>query len=163
MGERNLNKIYIIFLTIIWFIFSEKLTLEVFLFGFAASSFLTYINKPLIGKNKLIIKPGYYILLLKYFFILLILIIKANIQVAIIILNPNPKLDSEVIEYETKLLSDFNKMVLANSITLTPGTLTISLSDNLLKVHCLESKFKKGIFNSPFEKILLEIEEKYYD
>ena len=162
MGERNLNKLYIIFLTIVWLIFSEKLTLEVFLFGFTVSSILTYVNKPLLNNTKLIIKPGYYILLLKYFFILLILIIKANIQVAIIILNPNPKLDSEVIEYKTNLLSDFNKMILANSITLTPGTLTISLNDNILKVHCLESNFKKGVFDSPIENILLEIEEKYY-
>jgi len=54
-------------------------------------------------------------------------------------------------------------MVLANSITLTPGTLTISVEGNSLKIHCLKEKFKLGVEDSKFEKILLQIEEKYYD
>lgn len=162
-GERNLNIIYILFLTSIWLVFSEKLTLEVVVLGFLVSSFLANINKPILSKTKPILKIGYFILSLKYIFILLLYIVKANFQVAAIVLNPNSNLDSVIIDYKTKLKSDFHKMILANSITLTPGTLSISLENNILKIHCLKSKFKKGILNSKFEKILLEIEEKYYD
>jgi len=90
-------------------------------------------------------------------------IFKANVQVALIILNPKPNLDSTIINHKTKLKSDFHKMVLANSITLTPGTLTISVEGNFLKIHCLKEKFKLGVEDSKFEKILLQIEEKYYD
>ncbi len=158
-----MNIIYILVLTFIWLVFSEKLTFEVFAFGFLISLFLTKFNKSLLNFNKPIIKLGYFLLFVKYIILLIMLIIKANIQVALIVLNPHPKLDSIIVDYETKLKLDFHKMLLANSITLTPGTLTISVENNNLKVHCLKSKFKDEVFNSKFEKILLEIEDRYYD
>lgn len=158
-----MNIFFTLFYTLIWIVFSENLTLEIIFIGLILSISITYINKSLLDFKRPKLRFGYFILFFEYLFILIIEIIKANIHVAFIILNPKPNLDSKIIIHRTKLKSDFHKMILANSITLTPGTLTISLEENFLKVHCLKEDFKKGVEDSRFEKILLKIEEKYYD
>ena len=48
---------------------------------------------------------------------------------------------------------------LANSITLTPGTITISLDDGLFTVHCLDKSMAEGIADSRFVRLLQRIEE----
>ena len=53
-----------------------------------------------------------------------------------VIKNINPR----IFTYETVLTSDLAKMFLANSITLTPGTITISVVDNKLTIHALKEE-----------------------
>jgi multicomponent Na+:H+ antiporter subunit E len=48
---------------------------------------------------------------------------------------------------------------LANTITLTPGTLTVDLSEDELTVHCLSQSFAAGIYSSKLERLLIELEE----
>lgn len=52
-------------------------------------------------------------------------IVLANIDVACRVLHPKMPIDPRIIEFETSLRSDFALVTLANSITLTPGTITI--------------------------------------
>jgi len=52
-------------------------------------------------------------------------IVLANLDVAYRVLHPKMPIDPRVIEFETTLRSDFALVTLANSITLTPGTITI--------------------------------------
>ena len=46
----------------------------------------------------------------------------------------------------------------ANSITLTPGTITVSLTDNEYTVHCLDKELAEGISSSVFVKLLTKLE-----
>ena len=50
-------------------------------------------------------------------------------------------------------------VVLANSITLTPGTITVELEGRELAVHCLDRSFSKGMAGGDFVKLLHRIEE----
>jgi len=52
-------------------------------------------------------------------------IVLANIDVAYRVLHPKMPIDPLIIEFETSLRGDFALVTLANSITLTPGTITI--------------------------------------
>lgn len=52
-------------------------------------------------------------------------IVLANIDVAYRVLHPKMPIDPRIIQFETSLRSDFSLVTLANSITLTPGTITI--------------------------------------
>jgi multicomponent Na+:H+ antiporter subunit E len=54
-------------------------------------------------------------------------IVLANIDVAYRVLHPKMPIDPLVIEFETTLRGEFSLVTLANSITLTPGTITISV------------------------------------
>ncbi|MDI6885434.1 MAG: Na+/H+ antiporter subunit E [archaeon] len=52
-------------------------------------------------------------------------IVLANFDVAYRVIHPKMPIDPRIIEFETTLRSDFALVTLANSITLTPGTVTI--------------------------------------
>jgi len=54
-------------------------------------------------------------------------IVLANIDVAYRVLHPKMPIDPRIIEFETSLRGDFALVTLANCITLTPGTITISV------------------------------------
>jgi len=54
-------------------------------------------------------------------------IVLANVDVAYRVLHPRMPIDPRIIEFETELRGEFSLVTLANSITLTPGTITISV------------------------------------
>ncbi len=66
-------------------------------------------------------------------------IVLANLDVAYRVLHPKMPIDPGVIEFETTLRSDFALVTLANSITLTPGTITIIVDPEIGKfwVHAV--------------------------
>ena len=66
-------------------------------------------------------------------------IVLANVDVAYRVLHPKMPIDPLVIEFETSLRGDFSLATLANSITLTPGTITIFVEPGRGKfwVHAL--------------------------
>lgn len=155
-----MKKIIILILYyLLWIIFAEKLTIQSGIIGISFVILLIKYNNDLLSDYKFVKfgrKLKYYIL---YIAVLVYEVIKANIQVAVIVLSKNPNLSPCIVEHKTKLNNNFYKMILANSITLTPGTLTISVNDDVFKVHCLRKSFKEGVYNSRFEKILFKIEE----
>ena len=56
-------------------------------------------------------------------------IVLANIDVAYRVLHPRMPIDPLIIEFETSLRGEFSLVTLANSITLTPGTITILVDE----------------------------------
>jgi multicomponent Na+:H+ antiporter subunit E len=74
--------------------------------------------------------------LVLYFFILIFYIIKANIDVAYRVLHPDMPIHPGIVKVKTSLTSATAITFLANSITLTPGTLTVqALSDGTMYIH----------------------------
>lgn len=72
-------------------------------------------------------------------------IVKANIDVARIILTPSLPIDPRIVEYRTYLPDDLPRTVFADSITLTPGTVTVELEEDTLYVHCLAAYHQEGL------------------
>lgn len=62
-------------------------------------------------------------------------LIKSNIRLAAIILSPSLPIEPGIVKVRTKLKSKMGRLMLANSITLTPGTLTVELDGNWIYVH----------------------------
>lgn len=75
--------------------------------------------------------------LLAYIPWLLWQIILANLHVARIVLDPKLPIHPQIIRFETKLPHALAQLVLANSITLTPGTVTINIEGDDFLVHSL--------------------------
>ena len=59
----------------------------------------------------------------------------------------------------TDLKTETARVILANSITLTPGTITVSLAGNELLVHCLDKSLSQGMEDSVFVQLLKKMEE----
>ena len=94
-----------------------------------------------------------------YMFVFVWHLVLANIDVARRVLSPKIPLKPGIVEVRTELKGDFAKLTLANSITLTPGTLSIDVEDDKLYVHTVEVKGetaeeKQNHIKEPFEKIL---------
>ena len=66
-------------------------------------------------------------------------LIVANLDLARRVLTPSLPIRPEVVEIETGLQSDLGRLLLANTITLTPGTLSVDYEDNRLSVHWVYS------------------------
>ena len=64
----------------------------------------------------------------------------ANIHVASLVLHPKMPIEPQILTFKTKLESDISSVTLANSITLTPGTITIDIKDGVFYVHALSKK-----------------------
>jgi len=99
--------------------------------------------------------------LFKFIFIYLpvfiVEMIKANFDVAARVLNPKLPLNPGFVKIKTDLNSEVSKLFLANSITLTPGTLTVDGKDDHLYIHWIDvktTKKKEEAISAKFEKIL---------
>ena len=77
---------------------------------------------------------------LGYFFWLLLEIAKSNIEVVKAIIKGNTHINKQMIFVSTSQRSDLGKVIFANSITLTPGTISLSLENNKVYVHALNFK-----------------------
>lgn len=80
-----------------------------------------------------------------YVLYLLMDIVRANISVAIIVLNPKLPISPGLVIMKNELKKDLPRVFFANSITLTPGTITVDLEGDLLIVHAFTRKTATGV------------------
>jgi len=72
-------------------------------------------------------------------------IIKSNIDVARIVLTPSLPIDPRVITVKASQKTAVGRTIYANSITLTPGTITIDVRGSELQVHALTEASAEGV------------------
>jgi multicomponent Na+:H+ antiporter subunit E len=72
-------------------------------------------------------------------------IVSSNIHVALLALNPKMPIEPQILQFSTKLESDISWVVLANSITLTPGTITMDIKEGEFYVHALDKKVAEDL------------------
>ncbi len=129
-----------------WVSLTATLALYDLVLGAVCSAFVAVITVSLLGTAlNPRITPTVLIRLPWFMLRLIFEIIKANYDVAKIILNPRLPIDPMIVEYRTYLPDDLSRTVFSDSITLTPGTVTVELEEDLLKVHCLCPYHEKGL------------------
>jgi len=79
-------------------------------------------------------------------------IAKANVEIAYVVLHPDLPIDPEVVEFDAAVWSALPVTTLANSITLTPGTLTVDVSSQHFTVHTLTRNSREGLFSGTLER-----------
>ncbi len=85
--------------------------------------------------------------LLKYIFHLILEVVKANVQVAMIVLSPSMNISPTFIRYQGLVKKEATKAILGNSITLTPGTLTVEITGDEYVVHGLTKGHAEGMLD----------------
>ena len=96
--------------------------------------------------------------ILHYVFVLIKEIIKANFAVIKMITSSRYEIEPAVVRFKTDLKTTPARILLANSITLTPGTITVMLENDEYEVHCLDKSLAEGMNSSVFVKLLEEME-----
>ncbi len=84
-------------------------------------------------------------------------IFKSGIFVAKVILKPSMPIEPSILTFKADLPGPYAKMLLGNSITLTPGTLTVDIEDDLFTVHALSRETYAGIIDDSMPKKVLSL------
>jgi len=86
----------------------------------------------------------------------------SNIHILRLALSPNelPEVEPKLVRIKTNLKTDFGKWMLANSITLTPGTITIDIKDDELLIHSISSLTTEGVEGDDMERKIAAIFER---
>lgn len=150
-----------LFFLLIWIIFNGRVTPEILISGAVISAFIYYFFRRFMG-----CRPGTDMKILRnlkggtlYVLLLIWEVIKANIHIIKLVLSPHIDISPVLLSFKTDLQSDFARVVLANSITLTPGTITCNLSDDgTFLVHCLDRELADGIAGMRLVRLLREAE-----
>ena len=87
-----------------------------------------------------------------YFGRLLWDIVVAAVQVAEVVLDPRMPMAPVVIAHRTSFSRDVSRVAFANSITLTPGTLTVDVDGDTFYIHCLDERFADDIASGDLER-----------
>lgn len=163
-GGQNLKKFISLFLILfaIW-IFVAGYNIQELILGGIVAAILSYILSGYLNISlNIAIIPKLLIFIIVYIPTLVIELIKANLDVAKRVLDPKLPINPGIVKIPTALKGDVGKLILANSITLTPGTISIDADSENVYIHWIDVKGKnseeyQSHVSSSFEKILRRI------
>jgi multicomponent Na+:H+ antiporter subunit E len=139
-------------LFVFWIVLSGKFDLFHMSLGVICSGIVSFISHDLLFAN---VRVGDIRLMLWRFVTyipwLLYQILLANFHVASLVLSPRMPIFPQVVRFKTKLESDMSWVTLANSITLTPGTITMDIREREFFVHALSKKVADDLSTGEME------------
>jgi len=116
------------------------------LVGLFIAGFVSYMTGDLFIQRPHVLThtKRYYYFMFHYLPVFLWEVIKANIDVAYRVIHPKLPINPGIVKVKTSLKSDTALTFLANSITLTPGTLTVDIDreKGVLYIHWIDVKSK---------------------
>ena len=147
---------------LVWIVFNGNITTEIVIFGLVIAAvvfafickFMDYSVKKEVLFYKKILAFIWYVV------ILIVEIIKANVVVIHMITTQKEIVEPVIVKFKANLKSETARVILANSITLTPGTITVSLEEDEFVVHCLDKSLAEGMEDSVFVKLLQKMEKR---
>ena len=145
---------------VLWVIFNGAVTVEICAFGVVIAAvifaftcrFMDYSVK----KEKMLYRRIFK--MVRYLFVLLCEIIRANFTVIHMILSEKEEIEPVLVSFRTDMKTQTGKAFLANAITLTPGTITVTLEGQEYLVHCLDESLAVGVDSSVFVDLLKDME-----
>lgn len=143
-----------------WVILNGKLTAEVLILGLFVVAGVGALSWVLFGYTP---KREWRIdkkipLFLVYLVVLVWEILKANWNMLGIILSKRERIEPALVTFTTGLKTNFGRFLLANSITLTPGTITVRMDGNRLCVHAIKRSLLDTSPDSVFERWIRRLE-----
>ncbi len=162
------NKIFhiaglIISLALLWLLLSGHYTPLLLFLGLLSIVLVTIIslrmNLIAYDQPEIVLQ---FIRYIPYGFWLTVEILKSNIDVCKRILNPGLPINPDLITVKSSQRSDFAKVTFANSITLTPGTISIDVEGSNIEVHSLSEIGIEGLETGEMDKRITRAEQKKY-
>ena len=150
---------YVVFF-LFWIIFNGKITTEIVILGLLVAAavyafickFMDYSIKKELHFYRKIPK------MLCYVFVLVKEILVANLHVCHLILSEEEEIEPALAQFSADMETPAGRAFYANAITLTPGTITVSLEGDTYVVHCLDESMAQGIADAKMERMLHKLE-----
>ena len=147
-------------LFILWTFLNGKVTAEICLIGLAGTVLTGVLMYVLFRYSprrdlRILSKTPFFLL---YLGALFVEILKANLKVIHIILHPEKEISQGIVLFEPNLRTGAARFILANSITLTPGTITVRAEKHRFTVHGLDLSIMDGFTDGTLLKLLRKLE-----
>lgn len=153
-----------VFLLIIWIILNGRFTLEILWIGCLFSLAMTWFSARFMGYDikQDVSKLKCFGRFVKFIRTVIVEIVKANITVIPYILTEEQMVEPQLVRFKVDLKHESSQVMLANAITLTPGTITVNVDREKgeFLVHALDSSMADGLNESVFVQELKELEAK---
>jgi multicomponent Na+:H+ antiporter subunit E len=150
---------------ITWLLINWNLNPKIIGIGFLLSLTISYLlcgSCKIFSGIKLTLTGVFYSFV--YLLVFIRELIKANIDITKRVLSPSMPINPGIVKVKVKLRSKFGRLILANSITLTPGTFTLQIDDEYFYIHWInveaediQATTEAIVFT--FEKYLLKLYE----
>ena len=144
-----------VFIFILWIILNGRVTVELVLTGLVITAAVSAFAWRVIGYsplNDLRILKNLPVFIL-YVLNLILEILKAAFTVMKLLFRADDP-DPVIVEFHSGLQTEMQNVLLANSITLTPGTITIFQEGDHFVIHCLCREYSEGLETSSFIRLL---------
>lgn len=127
-------------LFIFWIIITDSLEWDSLLIGALISFGAAWLNRDIMVRHRDFprLTRRRVRILLAHFAQLIVEVIKANIQVVRIVLSRRMEFDQGLVIFTPRLKHEWIEVLFANSITMTPGTVTVDLEEDVYTVHILD-------------------------
>jgi multicomponent Na+:H+ antiporter subunit E len=123
-------------LLLFWLMLIGNLTLDALIVGVLASLVIAVLYPNGISFfTELRATPEAFVAGLRYYGYFFKELVKSNLRLTAIVLSPSLPIRPGIVKVRTRLRSRMGRLMLANSITLTPGTLTVEMDGEWLYVH----------------------------
>jgi len=134
--------VYFILAFIVWMLLTWQIDVQVITAGLIASLIVAFLFHEILPKEyRVFISPVRAFWFLVYLPVFFYYVLKANLDVVYRALHPKMPIKPGIVKIKTNLKTESGITALANSITLTPGTLTVDLTDDgYLYVHWINVK-----------------------
>ncbi|MDO9535064.1 MAG: Na+/H+ antiporter subunit E [Bacillota bacterium] len=145
-----------------WIIITGSFHFQQLIVGAILSLFLSWFNNDLFFRKDERPELDFRALLLfvRYAFHLVVAILIANFQVVALVLHPKMPISPGMIRFSRPYKKNLSKVLLANSITLTPGTLTVLVDKDDFVIHALTKKNAEEVVKWQLNEELSQIEIK---
>lgn len=148
-----------------WLMLTFRITVPNIIVGSAAALLCTlFFGRFFITSVYKLLQPSRYFWFVIYLIVFLWECIKANLDVAYRVLHPSMPIRPGIVKVKTTLKSELAKTLLANSITMTPGTITVDIIGDYFYIHWIyvrseDPEVYTGIIMGAFEKYIKRIIE----
>lgn len=145
----------------VWLMLNGRITVEIVSLGLALCAVLYWAAWRLLGFS-----PRRELSLFRrlpqaiaYLLLLVWNVLVSNVQVMAVILSPRAgRVEPRLVRFQSPVKTSLGEVILANSITLTPGTFTAGLFDGQYCVHALDESFAGGMEDSGFVRAIRNME-----
>jgi len=150
-----------LFLFAVWLLLSGHYTPLLLTLGLLSTLLVVFIaaRAELIDQEMqvVLIKPG----VLLYWFWLAGEIVKANIDVCRRILDPRLPISPRMIRVRATQQTELGRVTYANSITLVPGTVTVSVEGDMFTVHALTRETAEDLKGGELDRRVQDVEQRF--
>ena len=141
MRKASASALLFATLILFWLLLNGSLATDIVIVGAVTAAVIAFIFRDgLAVFSEFRATPRAFLTALLYIPYFLKELVKSNLHIARVVLTPSLPLNPAIVKVRTRLKSRMGRLILANSITLTPGTLTVELDGEWLYIHWVNAE-----------------------